>query len=72
MRKEINVTAAKKLLDEVGVSPEAIKPIELSKAANQLNKSLRITLNLIAFLKTGGQAYSPFPQTAKVLTGEYS
>lgn len=66
-----DLQAARKLLKANAISNKAIKPTELVQTANQLNKSLSETLNLIAFLKTSGQGYSPFPQTAKVLTGEY-
>lgn len=67
-----SITAAKKLLQSSGVSSQAVSPVALVATANQLNKSLEATLNLIAYLKTGGQGFSPFAQTAKVLTGEYS
>lgn len=72
MRTENNIASARKLLRESGISTQAIKPVQLVQTANQLNKSLIATLNLIAYLKTSGQGYSPFSQTAKVLTGEYS
>lgn len=67
-----SIPAAKKLLQSSGISNQAVSPVALVATANQLNKSLEATLNLIAYLKTGGQGFSPFAQTAKVLTGEYS
>ncbi len=66
-----SISAASKLLKSNGISPQAIPPAKLVMTANQLNKSLEATLNLIAYLKMGGQGYSQFPQTAKLLTGEY-
>ena len=67
-----SIAAAAKLLKNSGISPQAIPPTALVATANQLNQSLEQTLNLIAYLKSGGQGFSAFPQTAKVLTGEYS
>lgn len=66
-----DIQAAKKLLQENAISNKAVPPAQLVSASNQLGKSLQQTLNLIAFLKTNGQGYGPFPQTAKALTGEY-
>ncbi len=66
-----DLQAARKLLKESAISNKAIKPTQLVTISNQLGKSLMETLNLISFLKTSGQGYSAFPQTAKVLTGEY-
>jgi hypothetical protein len=66
-----DIAKAAKLLKDSGISPKAIPPVALVATANQLNKSLEQTLNLIAYLKSGGQGYSQFPQTAKLLTGEY-
>lgn len=66
-----DLAAARKLLKENAISNQAIKPVQLVQTANQLNKTLSQTLNLIAFLKTSGQGYSPFPQTVKLLTGSY-
>lgn len=67
-----SISDAKKLLKSNGIRANAITPAALVGAANQLNKSLEATLNLIAFLRSGGQGYSQFPQVSKVLTGEYS
>lgn len=67
-----SIPAARRLLKSSGISPKAVSPVDLVTSANQLNQSLESTLNLIAYLKTGGQGFSPFAQTAKVLTGEYS
>ncbi len=62
---------ARKVLKKNAISSKTIKPVQLVNVSKKLNKSLDETLNLIAFLKMGGQGYSPFPQTAKVLTGGY-
>lgn len=61
---------AKQILDNAGIT--SVTPAQLVASANELNKSLEQTLNLIAFLRSGGSGYSDFPQTAKVLTGSYS
>jgi hypothetical protein len=64
------IPKAKKLLDENNIT--SVAPTQLVMAADQLNKSLEQTLNLIAYLRSGGQGDSQFPETAKVLTGTYA
>lgn len=66
-----NVQSAKKLLQINNVSPAFLTPQTLVATAKSLQQSLDNTLNLIAYLKTGGADYSQFPQTAKFLTGSY-
>ena len=66
-----DLAEARKVLKANAISNRSIKPSQLVTISHQLNKSLQETLNLIAFLKMNGQGYSPFPQTAKVLTGSY-
>lgn len=65
-----SIHKAKKLLDSSGIT--TVTPVQLVQSADELNKSLEDTLNLIAYLRSGGAGYSQFPQTAKVLTGQYS
>lgn len=65
-----SIHKAKKLLDSTGIT--TVSPVQLVQSADELNKSLEDTLNLIAYLRSGGAGYSQFPQTAKVLTGQYS
>jgi len=64
------VKEAKHLLDKYGI--KAVKPTQLVKSSEQLNKSLIETLQLIAFLKSGGQGQGPFPHTLKALKGVYA
>lgn len=59
------VKEAKKFLDKKGI--KGIKPVQLSQAAKQLNKSLSETLKLIARLRSGGQGQGAFPETGRVL-----
>jgi len=66
-----DLQSAKKIIQKHKMQ-KVVSPKGLVLTANQLNKSLTATLNTIAFLKSGGRGYGPFPQTAKVLTGEYS
>jgi hypothetical protein len=61
---------AKKLLDSYGIS--SIKPIQLSQAAKQLNKSLSATLRLIAELRSGEQGKGPFHHTKEALRGRHA
>lgn len=65
-----SIHKAKKLLDSSGIT--TVTPVQLVQSADELNKSLEDTLNLIAYLRSGGAGYSQFPETAKVLTGQYS
>lgn len=65
------IQSAKKLLQINNVSPAFLTPKTLVSTANSIQQSLDNTLNLIAYLKTGGANYSQFPQTAKLLTGQY-
>jgi hypothetical protein len=59
---------AKELLKKHGI--KSIKPIQLAKASQQINKSLLETLKLIAFMKSG-QGYGPSPHTQRALMGKF-
>lgn len=59
------VREAKMLLDKLGI--KKVKPTQLVQAAKQLDKSLIETLQLIAYLKSGGQNAGPFPHTERAL-----
>ena len=63
------VREAKKILGRFGI--RSVKPTQLARASDQLNKSLIETLQIIAFLKSGGQQSGPFPHTMRALTGKY-
>lgn len=69
MSENKKVREAKLLLDKFGV--KGIKPVQLVKSSQQLNKSLIETLQLIAFLKTG-QGQGPFPYTTQALKGAHA
>lgn len=61
---------AQELLRRYGL--KSIKPTQLVQASNQLHKSLLETLQIIAFLKSGGQGYGPFPYTERALKGKHA
>ncbi len=63
------VAEAKKLLHKHNI--RAVKPGQLHKISVQLNRSLMETLNIIAFLKSGGQGTGPFPYTQRALRGRF-
>jgi hypothetical protein len=65
-----SVKEAKTLLQRYGL--KSIKPIQLVQASKQLHKSLLETLEIIAFLKSGGQGYGPFPYTERALKGKHA
>lgn len=60
---------AKKLLDRYNI--KSIKPAKLALTSKQINKSLLETLQLIAFLKSGGQGMGPYPYTQRLLKGRF-
>lgn len=64
------IQEAKQLLDKYRI--KAVQPMQLVRSSEQLNKSLVETLNIIAFLRSGGQGYGPFPHTVKALKGKYA
>ncbi len=65
------IKQAKQLLQQSGVSSDAVSPQQLATISDKLNQSLADTLNLIAFLKMGGSGFGPSPYTSKVVSGQY-
>lgn len=72
MMRDNDLATARRALKAKGVSPKLVSPQKLVKISATMQKSIDETLNLIAYLKTKGQGYSPFAQTTKALTGKYS
>lgn len=66
MRK---ISEAMSLLKKYNI--KSIKPKQLVKASKELSKSLIETLQLIAFLKSGGQGMGPYPYTQRTLKGRF-
>lgn len=63
------ISEAKKILTKYHI--KSIHPTQLAKASKQISKSLLETLQLIAFLKSGGQGMGPFPYTQRTLKGRF-
>lgn len=68
MMEKKKVEEAKLLLKKYGL--KSVKPVQLVQASKQLHKSLVETLQIIAFLKSGGQGQGPFPYTERALRGK--
>lgn len=64
------VKEAKKLIDKYGL--KRLKAPQLVQASTQLDKSLLETLQIIAYLKSGGQGAGPFPHTTEALKGKHA
>ena len=62
------IKEAKELLEKHGL--KKLKPNQLVQASQQMHKSLIETLQIIAFLKSGGSGYGPCPFTERALRGK--
>lgn len=72
LKRNYDVETARRLLKKKNISNNVVTPSRLLSLSATMQKSLDETLNLISFLRMQGQGYSPFPLTAKALTGKYS